>query len=174
MELDLHLWLDPYNAIAIVRATATALAKADPQNAASYRRNGAELIEDLEALDREIAETLAPIRGRPYLVFHDAYQYFERHYRLSAAGAVAANPERSPGARRLSEIRSKITALGAVCVFTEPQFRPAVVETLIAGSNARTAVLDPLGADLPAGSEAYFAIMRGLAASLRDCLLPGA
>ncbi len=171
-QADLHLWLDPLNAIAIVRAAVAALARADPANAAGYRRNGADTIKEIEALDREIAGTLAPVRGRPYVVFHDAYQYFERRYRLSAAGAVAANPERPPGARRLSEIRSKIAALGAVCVFTEPQFRPALVDTLIAGTAARSAVLDPLGADLPAGPDAYFALMRSLAASLRDCLLP--
>jgi zinc transport system substrate-binding protein len=171
-QADLHLWLDPLNAIAIVRATATALSRADPGNAAAYRRNGTEMITKIEALDDEIAGMLAPVRGRPFIVFHDAYQYFEKRYRLSAAGAVAANPERPPGARRLSEIRARIAALGAVCVFTEPQFRPALVDTLVAGSAVRSAVLDPLGTDLPAGPGAYFALMRGLAASLLQCLAP--
>lgn len=171
-QADLHLWLDPLNAIAIVRATATALSRADPGNAAAYRRNGAEMITKIEALDDEIAGKLAPVRGRPFIVFHDAYQYFEKRYRLSAAGAVAANPERPPGARRLSEIRARIAALGAVCVFTEPQFRPVLVDTLVAGSAVRSAVLDPLGTDLPAGPGAYFALMRGLAASLLECLAP--
>lgn len=169
---DLHLWLDPLNAIAIVRAAVDALAQADPTNAAGYRRNGADTIKEIEALDQEIATALAPVRDRPYVVFHDAYQYFENRYRLSPAGAVAANPERPPGARRLAEIRAEIAALDAVCVFTEPQFRPALVDTLIAGSAARSAVLDPLGAALPAGPGAYFALMRGLAASLRGCLSP--
>jgi zinc transport system substrate-binding protein len=169
---DLHIWLDPRNAIAIVRAAVTALARADPENASRYRRNGASSIAQIEALDGEIAKTLAPVRERPYVVFHDAYQYFERRYGLHTAGAIAVNPEQPPGARRLSGIRAKIAALGVVCVFTEPQFRPALVDTVIAGSAARSAVLDPLGAALPAGPEAYFALMRGLAASLVGCLSP--
>ena len=156
----------------MVRAAVAALARADPENAPGYRRNGASTIEQIEALDRELGRVLAPVRERPYVVFHDAYQYFEKRYRLSAAGAVAVSPERPPGARRLAEIRASIAALDAICVFTEPQFRPALVETLIAGSTARSATLDPLGAALPAGPEAYFALMRGLAGSLVGCLSP--
>ena len=171
-QADFHIWLDPLNAIAIVRAAATALARADPKNAAVYRRNGTDTIKEIEALDREIAGTLAPVRERPYVVFHDAYQYLEKRYHLNAVGAVAASPERPPGARRLSEIRAKIAALGAVCVFTEPQFRPALVDTVVAGSAAQSAVLDPLGAGLAAGPGAYFALMRGLADSLVGCLSP--
>ena len=171
-QADFHIWLDPLNAIAIVRAAATALARADPKNAAVYRRNGTDTIKEIEALDREIAGTLAPVRERPYVVFHDAYQYLEKRYHLNAVGAVAASPERPPGARRLSEIRAKIAALGAVCVFTEPQFRPALVDTVVAGSAAQSAVLDPLGAGLAAGPDAYFALMRGLADSLAGCLSP--
>jgi zinc transport system substrate-binding protein len=169
---DFHIWLDPQNAIAIVRAAVTALARADPENASRYRQNGASTIAQIQALDREIAGTLSPVRERAFVVFHDAYQYFEQHYGLSAAGALAVSPERPPGARRLAEIRAKIAALDAVCVFAEPQFRPALLDTVIAGSAARSAVLDPLGAALPAGPEAYFALMRGLAASLAGCLSP--
>lgn len=171
-RVDLHVWLDPLNAIAIVRAAVTALARADPKNEPAYRRNGASTIKMIEALDREIARALRPVRERPYVVFHDAYQYLEKRYDLSAVGAIAASPERPPGARRLSEIRAKIAELGAVCVFTEPQFRPSLVDTVIAGSAARSAVLDPLGADLSAGPGAYFALMRGLADSLVRCLSP--
>ena len=171
-QADLHIWLDPVNAIAIVRAAVAALARADPKNEPGYRRNGASTIEKIEALDGEIAGALQPVRDRPYVVFHDAYQNLEKRYDLSAAGAIAASPERPPGARRLSEIRGKIAELGAICVFTEPQFRPALVDTVVAGSAARSALLDPLGADLPAGPDAYFALMRGLADSLVRCLAP--
>jgi zinc transport system substrate-binding protein len=169
---DPHLWLDPRNAVGIVRAAVAALTRADLENAGRYRRNGQTLIAGIEALDGEIADQLAPVRNRPFVVFHDAYQYFERRYALNAIGSVAVSPDRPPGARRLAEMRSRIAALGAVCVFTEPQFRPALVDTVIAGTAARTGVLDPLGAALPVGPDAYFALIRGLAASLARCLSP--
>jgi len=169
---DPHLWLDPRNAIGIVHTAVAALVRVDPENTDRYRRNGQGLVARIEALDSEIASQLIAVRERPYVVFHDAYQYFERRYALSAVGSVAVSPDRPPGARSLAEIRMRIAELGAVCVFTEPQFRPALVDTVIAGTDARTAVLDPLGATLPAGPEAYFTLIRGLAAALARCLAP--
>ena len=169
---DLHLWLDPDNGRRIIDLAAQALSEADPANAALYGRNAAEMTARLEALDRELAARLAAVRRRPFVVFHDAYQYFERHYGLSAAGAITVNPERSPGARRLREIRGKIDELGVVCLFSEPQFEPALVDTVIQGTAARTGTLDPLGAGLPAGPEAYFELLRGLAGALTTCLTP--
>ena len=106
----------------------------------------------------------------PYVVFHDAYGHFERRYGLAAVAAITVNPQHKPGARGIAEIRQRIRALGVRCLFSEPQFAPALAETIIEGTGARLAVLDPLGAEVEAGPEAYFAIMRGLAASLRDCL----
>ena len=110
------------------------------------------------------------IRDRPYLVFHDAYQYFERRYDLSAVGSVVLSPEQRPGAKRVADIQARIHDLHARCVFSEPQFQPALVETVIAGSTARRGVLDPLGAELTAGPEAYFQLVQGLSSSLRACL----
>jgi zinc transport system substrate-binding protein len=169
---DPHLWLDPRNAMGIVRAVVAALVRVDPPNAERYRRNGQSLVARIEALDSETAELVAPVRSRPYVVFHDAYQYFERRYGLNAVGSVAVSPDRSPGARHLAEIRARIADLGAVCVFTEPQFRPALVDTVTAQTDAKTDVLDPLGVALPPGPGAYFALIRGLAASLVRCLSP--
>jgi len=167
-----HIWLHPGNAAAIVRIAVTALAELDPANAATYRRNGAAVEQRLAALEREIAAALAPVKDQPYLVFHDAYQYFEAHFGTRAVGAITVSPDRAPGARRLYEIREKIFASKAVCVFSEPQFEPALVKTVVRSTSARTAVLDPLGAGERAGPEAYFQLMRGLAGALKDCLLP--
>ena len=169
---DLHVWLDPGNARKIVAYTVKVLSEVDPDNAARYAENGARTAARLDGLDTELGQALAPVRGRPYVVFHDAYQYFERHYRLNAVGSVTASPDRTPGARRLAQIRGKLTRLDAACVFSEPQFRPAIVDTLIEGTDVKTGVLDPLGHDLTAGPDAYFALMRRLADSLRTCLAP--
>jgi zinc transport system substrate-binding protein len=124
----------------------------------------------LDALDAELHQGLSDLRGRPFIVFHDAYQYFEVRYSLSAAGAITLSPEQAPGAQRLREIRKTIRERQATCVFAEPQFEPRLVATAVEGSGARQGVLDPLGADLKAGPDAYFVLMRRLAAGLRACL----
>ncbi|HYC03292.1 MAG TPA: zinc ABC transporter substrate-binding protein [Azospirillaceae bacterium] len=168
--VDPHAWLDPRNARAMAEAMAAALVRADPANAARYQANLATLSADLDALDRELEGVLAPVRTKPFVVFHDAYHYLEDRYGLNAVGALTVNPERPPGAARLSELRARIRDLGAACVFAEPQFEPALVDTLIAGTPARKGVLDPEGAAIPDGPELYFALMRANARALTGCL----
>ena len=168
--LDGHIWLDPRNAMAIGQAAAEVLARVDPANAARYRSNAESLIAGLRDLEQELAATLAPVRSMPYIVFHDAYQYFERRFGLNAVGSITISPDRAPGAKRISEIRERLHETGAVCVFAEPQFEPALARTVVEGTETRIGVLDPLGADLAPGPAAYERLLRGLAASLSDCL----
>jgi zinc transport system substrate-binding protein len=169
--VDAHLWLDPANARAIARQAAQVLGEVDPGNRARYAANAAALAARIDGLDADLKAALAPARGRPFVVFHDAYQYFEKSYGLDAVGAVAVSPERAPGARRVRQIRAAIRDSRARCVFSEPQFSPALLATLVEGTDARLGTLDPLGAGVPAGPDAYFALMRALGASLAGCLL---
>lgn len=169
-DIDPHAWLDPRNAIAFVRATADRLARLDPDHADTYRANAAAAIERIKVLDAALAEQLAPVVDRPYLVFHDAYQYFERRYGLTPSGSIVVDPGRPPGARRLSELRDRIESLGAVCLFVEPQFEPRIARTIAEGTGARIAELDPLGAALTPGPDLYPELLRRLGASLRECL----
>ncbi len=169
-ELNSHIWLDPANARAIVTATADALAAKDPADAEAYRTNADRTLQALDALDAELKATLAPVKDKPFVVFHDAYQYFEARYDLSAVGSITVSPDRRPSAKRLSAIRAKIAGLNAACVFSEPQFEPTLVRTVVEGTKAKTGVLDPEGADLPEGETLYPTLMRNLAASLRGCL----
>lgn len=171
--IDAHLWLDPANARTIAAAMAETLAAADPANAATYRANATALAARIDALDAELAARLAPVKERPYVVFHDAYQYFEAHYGLAAAGSITVSPDQPPGARRLSEIRATIAERGAACVFREPQIEPALIELVIEGSGARQGELDPEAAALTPGPELYFEMMRGLAGNLAGCLEAG-
>lgn len=166
---DPHLWLDPANAIAFADAAAAALADADPAAAATYRANAAAVRERLRKLDEMLADTLAPARGVPYLVFHDAYHYLEDRYGLTPAGSVSIDPERQPGARRVRQLQDRIAKGGVRCLFREPQFSPRLVEALAAGG-VKVGVLDAYGADLPAGADAYEAMMRRLAEAFRACL----
>ena len=169
-DRDAHVWLDPVNAMAMVRQIMNVLGEVDPAHHADYQRNGAALIERLAQLNRQLAADLAPVKEQPYLVFHDAYQYFEQRYGLNAIGSVVVSAERRPGARRVAEIQARIRDLQARCVFSEPQFQPALVETIIAGGAVRRGVLDPMGAELPPGPDAYFQLLQGLATALRTCL----
>jgi len=169
-EMDGHLWLDPANAKAIAAIAATRLAAIDPANAARYRVNAAGLAGRLDALDAALDERLRPLRERPFVVFHDAYQYLTHRYGLAAVGSVTVSPERAPSARRIAAIHAKVAALKAHCVFREPQFPPRLVDTVMAGTAARSGVLDPEGSDLAAGPDLYVALMSGLADSLANCL----
>ena len=167
---DGHLWLDPGNAKAIVRLAQARLAARDPANAARYAGNAAALAERLDALDADLRRRLDPVRGRPFVVFHDAYQYLERRYGLDAIGSITVSPEQLPGAQRIQAIHAKVARSGAACVFSEPQFEPRLVQTVIEGTRARTATLDPEGASLPPGPELYFTLMHTLADALAACL----
>jgi len=167
---DGHLWLDPANARILVRSAADALGQTDPANGSRYAANAERLVARIDALDAELRATLAPVRDIPFVVFHDAYQYLEKSYALRAVGSIAVSPERKPGAKRVKEMRDKIRSFGARCVFSEPQFTSAILDTLLEGTTTRAGTLDPLGADLPAGPEAYFSLMRALGTSLATCL----
>lgn len=172
-EIDGHLWLDPMNGAAIVRALGELLAERDPERADLYRSNARSEVDRLEELDRALAARLAAVKDKPFVVFHDAYQYFEKRYGLSAAGSITVSPERQPSAKRLAALRRTIRERGAVCVFTEPQFKAPIVASVVEGTGARAAMLDPVGAPpLQPGPEAYRTLLGNLAEDLVGCLAP--
>jgi zinc transport system substrate-binding protein len=165
-----HIWLSPENARQIVDSIGKRLIRIDPQNSAAYQRNLEELQRRIEQLRQELSAQLAPIRQRPYLVFHDAYPYFENSFSLNAIGSIRISAERAPGARRLQQIRNKISKSAAVCLFTEPQFSPTLAESLAKGSNLKLGELDPLGTVTATGDDGWFQLMRALADNLSECL----
>ena len=169
-EHDLHFWLDPVNAGAMVAQIARTLSEADPENAARYSANADAYAARLEALIVETAATVEPVKARPAVVFHDAYQYFERRFGLNVVGSITVSPEVLPGAQRLSEIREKVKELDAACVFSEPQFEPRLVSVVTEGTDARTGVLDPLGAEIPDGPDLYIELIGNLGRSFASCL----
>ncbi len=170
--IDPHIWLDPANARKLVVQIARELSTLDPENGARYQANAAALDASLDELDRELGRQLAPVRDIPFVVFHEAFQYFERRYELHTLGAIQTGPERLPGARRLQELRQQIVRQGVRCIFHEPQFEPPLIKVLAQGTGARLATLDPLGAQLQPGPQAYFEMMRANARALVDCLRP--
>jgi zinc transport system substrate-binding protein len=156
----------------MARAVAKTLAAADPGHAPTYAANATVFATRMEQLDIELARKLTPVRSRPYIVFHDAFHYFELRYGLSPAGAVTVAADRPVGAARIEALHHKIKETKAICVFSMPQFPPKLVSALTEGTDARVGVLDDLGADIPPGSALYETLMRGLASSLVSCLTP--
>ncbi|MEP4763133.1 MAG: zinc ABC transporter substrate-binding protein [Anderseniella sp.] len=165
-----HIWLDPVNAKALVHEIEEVLVKADPKNAGKYKANAEKVMARLDELVVEVSADLKPVHDKGFIVFHDAYQYFEKRFDVAAAGSITVSPEVMPGAERITEIRAKVQELGAACVFAEPQFEPKLVSTVTEGTQAKSGVLDPLGAALDNGPELYFQLIRNMAASFKTCL----
>ena len=167
---DQHIWLDPVNAKVMLHEIETALSAADPQHASIYAANAEGMIQQLDALIIDVQMELEPVKHKGYIVFHDAYQYYENRFGMSAVGSITVSPETMPGAKRVSELQEKLRALDATCVFSEPQFEPKLVATIIENTNARTGVLDPLGASIPGGADHYISLIRNMTHALKTCL----
>ena len=165
---DPHTWLDSTNAASWVSVMADVLSEAAPTHRARLQANAKKTIARLNALDLEIRRAMRPVAHVPHMVFHDAYQYFEKRYGLNAFGALTIDPDRKPGARRIVELKAKIKEFDARCVFVERQFPPKIATTLVEGSNAHIGTLDPIGD--AKGPGAYEKLIRGLAASFTACL----
>jgi zinc transport system substrate-binding protein len=168
--IDGHAWLDPVNAKLMADRIAQVLGAKEPAKAAVFRANADALKAKLDTLNKELAGELAAVAGKPYVVFHDALQYFERRYGLKVVGSIAISPEVPPSAKRLSTLRKRVTSLGAVCVFAEPQFDSRLVDNLVEGTRARTGTIDPEGSKIEAGPDLYFTLLRNLAKDLQACL----
>ena len=168
--IDGHLWLDPSNARVITLALARVLAEMAPEHAELFQRNAEAQARRLDQLAAGLDQQMRPLAGRGFIVFHDAYQYFERRFGLSALGSVTVSPDVPPSATRITALRRKIAGSKAVCVFAEPQFQPRAIDSIIERTTARRGTLDPLGAALPAGPDHYFALLQALAADFAHCL----
>jgi zinc transport system substrate-binding protein len=169
-DADGHIWLDPENAKVIVQTIATALATQDPANASTYAENARVTVADFDTMSKDIASQLAPLKGKGFIVFHDAYHYFESRFGLQATGAISIHPESPPGAKAIIDIKQRITDGKVICVFAEPQFDTALIATVIEGANVKSATLDPEGANLDPGPALYETVMRNIAKNLKDCL----
>ncbi|KGM86672.1 ABC-type Zn2+ transport system, periplasmic component/surface adhesin [Roseovarius mucosus DSM 17069] len=166
---DPHAWLDPANAIVWLGLIAEELAEHDPANAALYAANAEAAATEIAALSAEIAAQLAPVQDRPFLVFHDAYQYFEAAFGVTAAGAIALSDAVAPGPARIAALREMAEARGVACVFSEPQFDPKLVETVF-GDVAAHGVLDPMGSQVAMGPSLYPQTLRDMAGAMVACL----
>ena len=168
--LDAHLWLSPVNARVIATRIAADLSAADPANAARYQSNLKAFTERLDALDTRLKARLAGIAGKPYFVFHEAFDYFEDAYGLKHAGVFSVAAEVQPGAQHVAAMRARLQQVGKTCVFSEPPLRPRLAETLVAGLPVKLAELDALGGYTPATAQGYEQVLEKLGNDLAGCL----
>ncbi|WPO47615.1 zinc ABC transporter substrate-binding protein [Pseudomonas sp. S1Bt23] len=169
-SLDAHLWLSPVNARVIADRMALDLSAADPANAARYQSNAKAFDQRLDALDARLKARLAPISGKPYFVFHEAFDYFEDAYGLKHAGVFSVAAEVQPGAQHVAAMRARLQQVGKTCVFSEPPLRPRLAETLVAGLPVKLAELDALGGYTPATAQGYEQVLEKLGNDLAGCL----
>nr|WP_286179399.1 MULTISPECIES: zinc ABC transporter substrate-binding protein [unclassified Erwinia] len=169
-NLDAHLWLSPINARVIASKMATDLSAVDPANAARYQSNLKAFDERLDALDLRLKARLAGIAGKPYFVFHEAFDYFEDAYGLKHTGVFSVAAEVQPGAQHVAAMRTRLQEVGKTCVFSEPPLRPRLAETLVAGLPVKLAELDALGGYTPATAQGYEQLLEKLGNDLAGCL----
>ncbi len=169
-DRDPHAWLSIQNAGVWLNVIAAQLSGADPENAGTYFANAAAARSDMEKLSSEISAMLDPVRDGSFVVFHDAYQYFETDFDFPAAGAISLGDASDPSPARIAEIQARIRAEAIDCVLAEPQFNAGLVKTVLDGTEAKTGVIDPLGADLDLGPALYPQLLRNMAQTLVDCL----
>ncbi len=166
-EHDIHFWLDPEIAKTIVGIVARELSEIDPANASTYKSNSTKAMNEIDQL---ISDTKSKINSNAsYVVFHDAYQYFEKRFGVEVVGALTVNPEVLPGAKQLSEIREVIEHENINCLFSEPQFNPSIAETIAKDTGVKAAIIDPLGAELNPGKNLYFDLIGNIASSFESC-----
>ena len=168
--LDPHIWLDPKNAEVWVTIIADALSEKDQENAQTYQSNAKAAVERLQQLTSDIQSQANELKDIKFVVFHDAYQYFEQRFGLKGYGAIALSDASDPSPARISEIKQTVKELGVTCVFTEPQFNPELVNAVFEGSTVNTiGVMDPLGATIETGKDQYVKLLTAMITSLNQC-----
>ena len=169
-NVDPHGWLDPYNGRIWLDVIATALSKIDPTNSDIYFANATQAKADIDTVISELEETLAEFRGTNFIVYHDAYQYFEKRFDVLAAGSISLGDVSDPSPARIAEVRKIVEELGITCVFSEPQFNSELVRTVSDRVSVKTRVIDSLGTQFTLGPDFYLNVLRGIAQSMASCL----
>ena len=166
-QFDPHIWLDPMNAKIIVKKVTNQLSKLDKDNSSTYKSNSKKALKELDQMIKEVKSDVN--KDAKVVVFHDAYQYFEKRFKVNIIGALTVNTDVLPGAEQLAEIREVIEHEKVTCVLSEPQFNPDIVETIAKDTNISSGVLDPLGATLDSGKTLYFNLIKNISTSLKSC-----
>ena len=166
-EFDAHIWLDPINAKEMIHEIAHELGDLDPKNKEIYESNANKTLKSLDKLIEDVNSSLS--KDVSYIVFHDAYQYFEKRFGVSSAGALTLNPDVLPGAKQIADVQDLISDKNIKCIFSEPQYNPKIIETLASDMDISTGIMDPLGAYIDKGNSMYFDLIKQISNSINKC-----
>ena len=162
---DPHVWLDPMLIAHGVTNAMRALQRADPVNAEGYARNAAAYVAKLHALDAELKEKLAAVKGVPFITYHQAFGYFVRRYGLNLAGVVERVPEIPPSTRERAELQKTIREKKVRALFAEPGGSSALAKSIAEDTGIRLGEMDPLETGI-LNKESYVEGMRKNAEAL--------
>jgi zinc transport system substrate-binding protein len=169
-SVDTHIWLSPKNAVAITQFIAKTLGERDPDNQSLYQTNADAYVQTLLELDKTISQSLETVKDKPFVVHHDAYQYFTHQYGLNQSEALTIDPEQQTSVAQVQKVRNFLKETQATCVFREPQFPDKMLRTIIEGTGTKIGVLDPIGAELEPGKDLYVNLLNALTQNLKECL----
>lgn len=166
---DLHIWLDPNNAIAMSRIIAKKLAEIDPKHKQDYNDRMNQLITKIQVADEKLKIKLKPMSNKAFMVFHNGWGYFEKHYGLKNITVINQSPTDQLGVAKVKVIRNMIKRKKIECLFSEPQSKAAILQTLIKGSHAKASKLDILGSQIKINSDSYIELLDSIADGLLNC-----
>ena len=166
-EVDAHIWLDPMNAKEMVQEIVHELSELDPSNNEIYDANANKTLKSLDKLIEDVDKAVP--KDISYIVFHVAYQYFEKRFGVSSVGALTLNPDVLPGAKQIADVQDLISDKGIKCIFSEPQYNPKIIETLASDMNISTGIMEPLVAYLEKGNTMYFDLIKQMSSSIDKC-----
>lgn len=166
-EFNPHIWLDPKRVIEQVENIRDGLIAADPEGEAEYTTNAAAFIADLEALDTEITEQLAPFSGQTFVVFHDFAPYFAESYGLDTETLVGI-PEENPSPEDVKQVMETVRAEGLKMIMTEPQAGQESFTAIAKDLDISVSLFDPIETGDPEAINPgyYLLIMRQNTANL--------
>ncbi|HBP84520.1 MAG TPA: zinc transporter, partial [Gammaproteobacteria bacterium] len=167
---DPHMWLDPANALVWLDAIASELGHIDPENAARYRANANTAKEEISHEIHHLEDHLKSVQGKGFLVFHDAYQYFENRFGISATGSISIGDASKPSPKGLQELKHHFEEEGIHCVLSEPQYSSKLIDSVFGGFKPHIGVADPIGVDLELGSGLYLELLENLASRIAECV----
>ena len=145
MMYDGHLWMSIHNAKLMIESFSKKLTTLRPEKAQSIQQKTKDWLAQISQAENSVKQQLQSNQDTPFMVLHDAFQYFENHFGLNGVGSIRLNPELQPSVKRLLSLRKTMKSENVQCVFKEPQFPDKQILKLADNTPVSIGELDPMG-----------------------------